>query len=393
MRFNIQQAFGYKYTAMLLLGMLASLGCPGILAAGMTYPAHPSLSLTIPYDSIGTEEQNGQTFVLYQVEAKETLYSISNKYGLPVNELVKHNPETESGLKIGAVLRIPYKARQAESNNLHTVDKSETLYSIARRYEVSVEDLKEWNNLASNAISPGDRLRVSAAAASAARENSNRTNANTASSAGQVQSNPLDFAGKIVHTVISKETLYSIARMYDTTPEQLREWNRLTTDNLAVEQSLIVGTAKGLAGKSNSGRLMRSGKEQESAASEKDDHYNNDPITITQIGDPSQEDLEVSVGGPELSGNVRKMTELGMAMVIDDAAGTKKYLALHRTAPIGTIMQVHNEMNNLSVFVRVVGMLPATTDNDKVLIKLSRKAFEKLGAYNDKFPVRLTYVP
>jgi LysM repeat protein len=387
MRFNIQQAIRYKYKALLLMSVLALTGCPGILSAGVAYAADPSEPFLIPQDSIGHEVVNGQTFVLYRVEPKETLYSISNRYGLSVQELVKHNPETESGLKIGAVLRVPYNPEKAESGNFHTVDKAETLYSISRRYEVSVAELKDWNNLSSDAINLGDRLRV---APPTNLEASLKPQASMTASSDQPQSNPLDFVGKVVHTVASKETLYSIARRYDTTEEQIREWNRMTNDQLAVDQKLIVGTAKGMPGRSESGRLMRNGGEQSSSGA-KEHTYNNNPITITQIGDPSQEDLAGSV--TEATGSVRKMTELGMAMVIDEAAGTKKYLALHRTAPIGTIMQVHNEMNNLSVFVRVVGKLPATGDNDKVLIKLSRKAFDKLGAYNEKFPVRLTYVP
>lgn len=371
---------------LLLLGIFAGMEA----SAGM-------LDIRMPQDSVGREIVNGQTFVLYRVEPKETLYSISNKYNLSVAELVKHNPSTESGLKIGDVLRIPYVADQPESGQFHTVDKSETLYSIARRYEVSVADLKQWNGLSSDAISLGDRLRVAPAAGQTASRGNANTAASPAAAANQPQENALEYAGKIVHTVESRETLYSIARTYDTTPDEIREWNRMTTDNLAVDQKLIVGTTKGLPGRSESGRLLRNGNEQQETASrEKDYTYNNNPITITQIGDPTQEELESSTSvkpGADAVGSVRKTTELGLAMVIDDTASTKKYLALHKTAPVGTIMQVHNEMNNLSVFVRVVGKLPATGNHDKVLIKLSRKAFDKLGAYNERFPVRLTYVP
>lgn len=399
MRFNIQPATGYKSIVLLLIGMFAGIGASGM-----------SLSGEAPPDSVGQEVVNGQTFVLYRVEPKETLYSISNNYGLSVSELVKHNPETEAGLKVGAVLRIPYETERAEAGRFHTVDKSETLYSISRRYEISVADLRAWNGLSSDAINLGDRLRISAPAA---QQTTLRPNANTAfaatgdpaagepaasssGAANRPQDGALDYAGKVVHTVESKETLYSIARMYDTTPEEIREWNRMTTDNLAIDQRLIVGTTKGLPGRSESDRLLRNEDQQETASSSEEYSYNKNPITITQIGDPSQEELEGSAPespGPDAGGKVRKTTELGMAMVIDDTTSTKKYLALHRTAPVGTIMQVHNEMNNLSVFVRIVGKLPATGEHDKVLIKLSRKAFDKLGAYNEKFPVRLTYVP
>lgn len=377
MRFNIQHVFGGKCLA--FLGVLMLMG-------GIFSPAYAGLSMegntyAVPGDSVGTEVVNGKTFILYRVEPKETLYSISNSYNVSVEELVQHNPETEAGLKEGAILRIPYRPEAVEAGAYHLVEKSETLYSIARQYGISVADLKAWNNLPTDAISLGDKLRVEGPSQTAG---SRRTWANTA--AGISTGDPLSYAGKIVHTVEPKETLYSVARMFDTTEENIKEWNRLPSDRLSIGQKLIVGTSQGLPGRSESGRLVRSEEEERP----KDYKYNSNPISITQIGDPSQEDLEE--GKPE-NGSVRKITELGLAMVIEDTVNTKKYLALHRTAPIGTIMQVHNEMNNLSVFVRVVGKLPATGDNDKVLIKLSQKAFEKLSAYNDKFPVRLTYVP
>lgn len=381
MRFNRQQVLGNKY-----LSILVGLMLVGVSSAYASHARNGLLStdhsFSIPIDSVGTEVINGKTFILYKVEPKETLYAISNKYNVSVDELVKENPETEAGLQEGAILRVPYRPETAETGKFHVVEKSETLYSISRQYEVSVAELKEWNGLVNDALRLGEKLRVSAPAQTKIKK---RTGANTA--ATSAAGNTMNYAGKIVHTVEPKETLYSIARMFDITEEKIREWNQLSSDNLSIGQKLIVGISQGLPGRNESGRLVRNREEEKP----KDYKYNSNPIAITQIGDPSQKDLEGDTGKKE--GNVRKITELGMAMVINDSVNTKKYLALHHTAPIGTIMQVHNEMNNLSVFVRIVGKLPATGDNDKVLIKLSQKAFEKLSAYNDKFPVRLTYVP
>lgn len=366
-----------KNGLILLLMILVSLSAASPVFAGYT----------VPGDSVGSEVINGKTFVLYRVEPKETLYAISNKYNVSVDELVKFNPETEAGLQVGAILRIPYDSKASGEKKYHIVTTSETLYSISREYSVTVDQLKEWNNLTTDAISLGDRLLVAAPEAKTA--SAVRASANTAASTGQ-PANSLDYAGKIIHTVQSKETLYSISRLFDTTEEKIKEWNNLSTSNLAVGQKLIVGVNKGIPGRVGEERLIRDESRTEEAA---DYQYNRNPVSISQIGDPSQTELKDATADNSNSTGVRKMTELGMAMVINDSVNTKKYLALHRTAPIGTIMQVHNEMNNLSVFVRVVGVLPPTGENDKVLIKLSQKAFEKLGAYDDKFPVRLTYVP
>jgi rare lipoprotein A (peptidoglycan hydrolase) len=83
--------------------------------------------------------------------------------------------------------------------------------------------------------------------------------------------------------------------------------------------------------------------------------------------------------------------ESGIAELIEGTEGNRKYLALHRTAPVGTILKVRNEMNNREVFVRVMGKLPETSVNDKLVIKISRSAYDRLGAIDPRFRVELTY--
>ena len=82
-----------------------------------------------------------------------------------------------------------------------------------------------------------------------------------------------------------------------------------------------------------------------------------------------------------------------MCDIIEDVPDTKKYLAFHNDAPVGTIMQVRNEMNNQSVFVRVINTIPPTGDNSKVILKISKKAYDRLGAVDSRFPVEISYIP
>ena len=84
--------------------------------------------------------------------------------------------------------------------------------------------------------------------------------------------------------------------------------------------------------------------------------------------------------------------EEGFASTIEDNTSSDKYLALHKTATIGTIIFVKNQMNDNVVIVRVIGALPNTGINEKINIRLSRVAFEKLDAKDDIIPVELTYV-
>ena len=80
-----------------------------------------------------------------------------------------------------------------------------------------------------------------------------------------------------------------------------------------------------------------------------------------------------------------------MAELIEGTEGGRKYLALHRTAKTGSIIKIRNELNNREVFVRVAGPLPNTGVNDNLVVKISRSAYERLGAMDPRFRVEVTY--
>lgn len=85
-------------------------------------------------------------FISHHVQAGETAYSISKRYGISLSTLMTLNPSTQEGVKVGEVLRIPVSASKQLQ---HVVQKGETLYSLSRRYEVSVVQIMEANNLSS----------------------------------------------------------------------------------------------------------------------------------------------------------------------------------------------------------------------------------------------------
>jgi rare lipoprotein A (peptidoglycan hydrolase) len=86
-----------------------------------------------------------------------------------------------------------------------------------------------------------------------------------------------------------------------------------------------------------------------------------------------------------------EVKEGGLAELIEGSEGNRKYLALHRTAKVGTILKVRNELNNREVFVRVAGPLPNTGVNTNVVIKISKSAYDRLGAIDQRFRVEVTY--
>jgi hypothetical protein len=119
----------------------------------------------------------------------------------------------------------------------------------------------------------------------------------------------------------------------------------------------------------------------------------NAPAQIATITTAKEADAPPVERAPTRASEVvTRVTESGIAATIA-GSGTDKYLALHKTAPVGTIMQVRNQMNGQSVYVRVIGELPDTGENSNMLVRLSPRAVQKLGTNDAKFRVETSYVP
>lgn len=333
----------------------------------------------IKKDSIGIETINGKVFVIHEVDAGETLYAISKRYGVTVEQIVAQNPAADAGLEVGQILKVPYVPRiskPAAQGKKHIVAEKETLFSISRLYEVTVDDLKKWNNLPDNALSLGQELIIK------------NPNALTSSSVNQLEVK----SAKTIHTVVAKETMYSITRQYGITVEQLREWNGLQTDELKIGQTLFVSQPVYSKQTNQPTQTITQVQTQTNPVTQQQTPVIEKiavPITVPVVTPPAEKTATIKIS--ESVSGTDEVRETGLAELIEGTDGNRKYLALHRTAPSGTILKIRNEMNNREVFVRVMGKLPETAPNDKLVIKISKSAYDKLGAIDPRFRVEVTY--
>ena len=153
---------------------------------------------------------------IYIVKKGDTLYGIANKYGISVDELKAINNLTNNNLSVGQVLQIPEIIEEDVPNeNIYIVKSGDTLYSIANKYGMSVQELKDLNKLTSNTLSIGQQLVVS------------EGNAGT-----------LD-----TYTVNAGDTLYTIAKKYGLTVSELKQLNNLTSDILSIGQVLNISNS------------------------------------------------------------------------------------------------------------------------------------------------------
>lgn len=133
-------------------------------------------SIILKTDSATIKEDNTLTPILVQprasehvVKPKETFYSIAKMYGVGVMELVRwNNLDLQQGLKIGQVLRLSENQPMAETPKpviavrdlMHEVKSSDTLYSIARLYGVTIKDIMDWNEKKDFSLSVGEKLKI-----------------------------------------------------------------------------------------------------------------------------------------------------------------------------------------------------------------------------------------
>lgn len=254
---------------------------------------------------------------------------------------------------------------------LHKVEKGEGLYGIARIYGTTPSTLQQVNNLSSTILDLGQIIKVPSKNISPAKA----VVIEQVEPKEQIVKNPkLDKTQFVNHTVGKGETLYQIAKKYGTTVTEIREINNIKGTSLSYRQRLKI-PKKGVI------------------------------IENPDLIDPTEEEaknvkVEVTKGTADTKVSTRdnkylqstEFSETGIAGWINDKSiNPKKSIALHKTAPIGTIIRVTNLMNNKSVYVKVIGTLPETGDNENIIIVVSKAAVNMLGAVDQKFRVNLNY--
>jgi LysM repeat protein len=152
------------------------------------------------------------TTTTYKVTKDDTLYSISNKYNISVDELKKLNNLTSNTIYIGQELKVP----ETDTSNykIYKVAKGDSLWSISRKYDIPVNELIEINNLTNLTLQIGQELLVPNI---------------------EVEETPNN-----TYIVTSGDTLWTIAKNNNITVDELKNLNNLSSNLLTVGQVLII---------------------------------------------------------------------------------------------------------------------------------------------------------
>jgi len=177
--------------------------------------------------------KNDEDFFYHIVKKQETLFGISKKYGIGIDQILELNPEMGDYPKEGQTLKIPVKENSQPTSVewkvntvIHTVEKGETLYAIARTYNVTIGEIRNANPNLAEVISIGTTLIIPNQEFKEEEEE---------------KIVELDSGDKLIeHKVIAGETLYSIAKNYAVSLDSLRKYNETLTANISIDQLIYI---------------------------------------------------------------------------------------------------------------------------------------------------------
>lgn len=159
--------------------------------------------------------QENVTFFLHTIEKGQSLYSIASMYGISQADIVRLNPGTDERIYAGQTLRIPQSTDNTLAPTFHTIVEGETLYSLTRRYHTTAKAICDANpGLSAQNFGAGQVICIPVADKNLATEDKK-------SAPQQNVQNPAESPCRDMHKVKRRETVFSISRKYGITEEQL----------------------------------------------------------------------------------------------------------------------------------------------------------------------------
>lgn len=173
-----------------------------------------------------------QSTATHTIQKGETLFGIAKKYDVDVQQLRKWNNIENDQLSVGESLIVrkeseePASADHSEETQIHTVETGETLFSVSKQHQVTIAELKAWNDLSSNSLKVGQNLTIYPSESVDPKEQSitvdNEAQQNTS------------------YLVKNNDSLYKIAQEHGMSVSQLKELNNMTSNTIRVGQRLTV---------------------------------------------------------------------------------------------------------------------------------------------------------
>lgn len=183
-----------------------------------------------------TEIINSIKYYIHEVKKGESLYAICKAYGVDQSDVAIANPEVFDGIKPGQLLKIPFvQGQESIEVKIHKTEKGETLYALSKKYKVTVDDLIKWNPELKDGLKNGQEIKIHVAT-------ENKTTTNNTVISRPDSANP---ARPAYHIVKEKETLYGISKQYNMSITEIEQNNPdLVLNGLRTGDTLALISAK-----------------------------------------------------------------------------------------------------------------------------------------------------
>lgn len=322
----------------------------------------------------------------------------------------------------------------------HTVKTKESLYSLARLYNVHPRELAEYNSIpVTTNLTVGQVIKIPAT-----------TTLPPLSDIPAVKSDPVvkkepeivkepeikkepvikketvekvtvpvkkEVLTPVYHKVAKKENLYQISKQYkNVSIDDLKKWNKISGDALNVGTNIIVGYTKEPAKKTSAAVnenkvdekneiLKESSKPVEALKNADEKILKAEPVKKEEPSLPVKTETDkvsgrVYNGGlfkasyeKQVKGKSKLVEEKGQAGIFKSTSGWDdgKYYCLSNSAAPGTFVKITNPENQHAVYAKVLDLIPELSQNKGLLIRISNAAASELGNITDTFVVSIIY--
>jgi len=245
---------------------------------------------------------------------------------------------------------------------LFKIEKGDNYYQLSKKYKTTVGQLTQING--NGKLSIGQIVKVPTGRKSASI--ATKTPANTA------QQNPRDpQQGFTAYIVGEKETLYAISKRFGITVEDIKKANNLKNNTIGGGMKLMIPNQP--LPPERPKLVEPKGIEVVVPDSTNDDDKEENQISTNRYG-------------------IREKAERGIGVWIDglSSQGTSN-LALHKSAPVGTILKITNPMTKSVTYAKVVGKFNDNAENQNAIVVLSKSAAASIGALDKRFQVEIAY--
>jgi LysM repeat protein len=277
-------------------------------------------------DSIGVENQNGKKVILHKLDPKDNYYSLGRRYHVSPKAIIKFNNNAK--MTIGTIIKVP------------------TDRPFVQQAPAATKIVPQHNK--PNVLPPPDK------------QQQQTQPANTGNDGTATQ-----------YKVSAGETLFSIAKRFNTTVEDIVNLNGLKSNNISPGQMLLV--------KANTPPSTPTAPLSDTIVAKRDS------TAVVSYPDSSHHMNANKFG-------IFEREEKGVATWMDDdGLDASKKLVLHRTAPIGTVIKITNVMTNRTTYAKVVGRFTDNESTKDVILVMTKSVAQSLGALDKRFQVNLSY--